>query len=58
MLGREYDPNQIAQNFIAMVKIRKFSHEDDPFDDFFEQVEQFSQVFHLASLNLDLGDLR
>lgn len=37
-----------------MVKVKKFNHEEDPFDDLFEQANIFSQVFHLASLNQDV----
>lgn len=36
------------------MKIRKFIHEDDDYDDLFESVEIFSQVQHLATLKLNL----
>lgn len=56
--GRQYDPNQVAKIFTAMVKIKEFNRDVDSFDDLFEQAERFSQVLHLASLKLDPEDLR
>jgi len=51
--GRQFDPNKVAHNFTAQLKIRKFSHEDDDYDDLFESAEVFSQVQHLATLKLN-----
>jgi len=58
MPGRQYDPNKITKNLTAMVKIKQFIHENDGFDDLFEQAETFSQVLHLASIRIDPVDLK
>ena len=40
-----------------MVKVKKFTHEEDAFDDLFLQVETFSQVIHMESLLLTPKDI-
>jgi len=49
---RQYDPNKVAYNFTIHVKISKFIHEEDEFDDFFASTELFSQVTHLERFKL------
>ena len=49
---RQYDPNKVAYNFTSQVKIRKFIHEEDEFDDLFASQELFSQVTQLERFKL------
>lgn len=49
---RQYDPNKVAFNFTSLVKISKFIHERDEFDDLFASAKLFSQVSHLEILKL------
>ena len=36
---RQYDPNKVAYNFTIHVKISKFIHEEDEFDDLYASTE-------------------
>ena len=45
---RQYNPNKVAFNFTIQVKISKFIHENDEFDDLFASAELFSTISHLA----------
>ena len=47
---RQYDPKSVAYNFTSHVKIAKFKHEKDNYDDFFASDELFSQVKQLAKI--------
>ncbi len=53
IMGRQFDPNKVAHNVTAQVKIRKFSRENDYYDDLFKSAKIFSQVQHLATLKLN-----
>lgn len=44
---RQYDPNKVTYNFTSQVKITKFIHKEDEFDDLFTSTKLFSQVTHL-----------
>lgn len=49
---RQYDPKAMAYNFTSHVKIAKFEHEKDGYDDLFTSTELFYQVKHLANIRL------
>ena len=49
---RQYDPNKVAYNFTSQVKMRKFIHEKDEYDDLFASADLFSQVTHLEIFKL------
>lgn len=40
-----------------MVKVKEFTHEEDPFDDLFQGSKSFAQVLYLASLQLSPDDI-
>lgn len=37
VLGRQYDLNHVAKEFTTMVKDKQFGHEEDAFDDLFQE---------------------
>lgn len=49
---RQYDPNKASSNFTTEMKVNKFLHEEDEFDDLFSLQELFSIVSHLEILKL------
>ena len=52
---RQYDPRAVAYNFTSQVKLAKFEHEIDEYDDLFTSAELFSRVKHLANIKLGGG---
>lgn len=49
---RHYDPKSVAYNVTSKVKIAKFEHEKDIYDDLFASAELFFQVKQLAKIKL------
>lgn len=49
---RQYDPKKASFNFTTQMKVNKFLHEEDEFDDLFASTELFSTVSHLAKFKL------
>ena len=58
MLGRQYDPNNVVQNFSTALKVIPFMHEKDVFDDLFEGTEKFTDVLNMASNKLSVADIK
>lgn len=54
---RQYDPNKVAFNFTTQMKVDKFSHEEDEFDDLFSSAELFSTVSHLEIFKLGVDKM-
>ena len=45
---RPFDPNEVAQNFTTVVKIKVFSEEKDLFDDIFQLKIILEEILHAA----------
>ena len=48
--NRPYDPRQVAYNVMSQVKLAKFDHKGDEFDDLFSLTESLFQVKTLARM--------
>ena len=57
MLGRLYDPNDVIKNYIKELKMKPFLKEEDKFDDFFQGMENFSDVIKYVSSQLSQEDV-
>lgn len=56
--GRQYDPFGVVSNFTTTVKIKVFSHEEDPFDDAFLHKNTFREVQHTTQIVFDQESLQ
>ena len=52
-----YDPNDVIKNFITELKVNPFVKEIDRFDDFFQGIENFSDVLKFSPSQLNQDDL-
>lgn len=51
--NRQYDANKVAHNVTTHVKLAKFDHEADDFDDLFALANTFFQVKGLARVRYE-----
>ena len=55
---RKFDPNKVAYNVTAGVKLKPYNHEDNYFEDLLQSDESFEQAFEWAKVNMNPEDFQ